>query len=314
MNAIRMTSSVPAVAEALTGSDRPPIGPAYAVPGSERIRLVSAQGQPYDLMIAAPVGPPADAAGYPVLYLLDGNAVFGTAAEIVAMRSRKPESTGIVPAVVVAIGYPGDQPFDLERRAADYTPPVTATELPPRPDGSRWGTVGGADGFLGFLLDVVRPLIAGKFSVDPQRQALFGHSFGGLFALHALFTRPDAFSHIIAASPSIWWHRYVADDYVAAFAERVRTTGVDAKVLVTIGELEQRLTVAEASAAESATRAAWKRRNRMVDNARELSDWLAALPGRGPEVCFAMFAGEDHGSVVPAALSRAVGFALARRP
>lgn len=311
MNAIGQTSSVRAVPEE---NDRPPVGPGYVVPGSERIRIVSAQGRPYDLMIAAPVAPPADSAGYPVLYLLDGNAVFGTAAEIVAMRSRKPESTGIVPAVVVAIGYPGDQPFDIDRRAVDYTPPVSTAELPSRPDGSRWGTVGGANTFLGFLLDVVRPLIARKFPVDPQRQALFGHSFGGLFALHALFTRPDAFSHTIAASPSIWWHRYVADDYVAAFAEWVRTTGVDAKVLVTIGELEQRLTVAEASAAETATRAAWKQRNRMVDNARELSEWLAALPGRGPEVCFAMFAGEDHGSVVPAALSRAVGFALARRP
>ncbi|MGP9812886.1 alpha/beta hydrolase [Rhodopseudomonas sp. NSM] len=263
-------------------------------------------------MIAAPVGPPAGAAGYPVLYLLDGNAVFGTAAEIVGLRARRPDATGISPAVIVAIGYPTDLPLDLDRRACDYTPPVAVDDLPERPDGSQWGAVGGADAFLDFLLDTVRPLIARKIPVDPQRQALFGHSFGGLFALHALFTRPDAFTHYIAASPSIWWHRYLAQDYTAAFARRVRSIGVNASVLITIGELEQQMTMIEADAANAASRAQWKQHNRMVDNARELAAWLTALEGRGPLTKFVMFEGEDHGSVVPAALGRAVGFALGR--
>jgi predicted alpha/beta superfamily hydrolase len=39
-----------------------------------------------------------------------------------------------------------------------------------------------------------------------SREALYGHSYGGLFALHALFTRTHSFDCYIASSPSIWWN------------------------------------------------------------------------------------------------------------
>ena len=41
--------------------------------------------------------------------------------------------------------------------------------------------------------------------VDGGRRALWGHSYGGVLVLHALFTRPDAFSTYTAADPSLWW-------------------------------------------------------------------------------------------------------------
>ena len=41
--------------------------------------------------------------------------------------------------------------------------------------------------------------------VDGGRRALWGHSYGGVLVLHALFTRPDAFSTYAAADPSLWW-------------------------------------------------------------------------------------------------------------
>ncbi|WP_258286092.1 alpha/beta hydrolase-fold protein, partial [Escherichia coli] len=60
---------------------------------------------------------------------------------------------------------------------------------------------GGADAFLHFVTTTLRSAVAQRCRVDPARQALFGHSFGGLFVLYALAHRPDAFSHWIAASP-----------------------------------------------------------------------------------------------------------------
>jgi predicted alpha/beta superfamily hydrolase len=36
--------------------------------------------------------------------------------------------------------------------------------------------------------------------------ALFGHSFGALFALHAVYTAPVSFDAYLAASPSSWWN------------------------------------------------------------------------------------------------------------
>ncbi len=274
----------------------------------------SPSGRRYELFIAHPVGEPPSPAGYPVLYLLDGNAVFGTAAEIVGLRSRRTEASGIVPSVVVAIGYPTDAPFDLDRRTHDYTPPADVAQLPPRPDGAAWPAIGGADEFLDFLISTVRPAIQRMFPVDLQRQALFGHSFGGLFALHALFTQTQAFTHYIAASPSIWWYRSALRDYEAEFCRRVQAAKVDARLLVTIGDREQDLTRAETATPGAAIRAEWKARNRMVDNAHELALRMRQLRSCGLQTSFVAFEGEDHTSVIPASIARAVSFALGVQP
>src|SRR5690606_6559257 len=42
--------------------------------------------------------------------------------------------------------------------------------------------------------------------IDESRQTLYGHSYGGLFVLHALRTQPGAFQRYVAASPSLWWN------------------------------------------------------------------------------------------------------------
>lgn len=69
-----------------------------------------------------------------MIYLLDANSVFGTMVEAMRMQSRRPEKTGVVPAVIVGIGYETDAPFD-PGRYYDFTLPVPPAELPERPDG-----------------------------------------------------------------------------------------------------------------------------------------------------------------------------------
>lgn len=286
----------------------------YTIAGTERFSVRSARGGAYEIMIARPTGEPPSPAGYPVLYVLDANAVFGTVAESVGLRSRRPEASGIVPSVVVGIGYPVDGPFDLERRSYDYTPPASVENLPPRPDGAPWPPVGGADEFLDFIVEEVRPMIGRLFPIDVRRQSLFGHSFGGLFALHTLFNRPELFHRIVAASPSIWWYRHALRDDEAAFIRRAKSGGLRADVLITAGDQEQRLIPAEAAQPHAEVRAQWKERNRMVDNANELAGRLSALSGHGVSATFTVFEGEDHTSVIPAALARAITFALTHEP
>ena len=63
----------------------------------------------------------------------------------------------------------------------------------------------GADAFLQLIETRIKPAIAAKLAVDPQRQTLWGHSYGGLFVLHTLFTHPTAFQRYIAVEPSLWW-------------------------------------------------------------------------------------------------------------
>ena len=65
---------------------------------------------------------------------------------------------------------------------------------------------GGAPAFLDLIAQQIRPRVAQLVPVNPAQQTLWGHSYGGLFTLYALFTRPELFSHYIAADPSLWWH------------------------------------------------------------------------------------------------------------
>ncbi|RAI34503.1 alpha/beta hydrolase, partial [Rhodoplanes roseus] len=248
-----------------------------------------------------------------LIVLTDANAAFATMAEAVGLRARRPDVTGVVPAVVVGLGYPTDEPLDLVRRTYDYTPlPRGPSEMPPRPDGSAWPPVGGADAFLDFIEADVIPAIGDEFPLDPARRTLFGHSFGGLFSLYALFTRPGLFRTHVAASPSIWFADGVILAHERDFVEALPERGADLSLLITMGGCEQEPTTVEIDGADAAVRASWKRRNRMIDNAREMAARLAPLAGRGLAADYVEFPDEDHVSVVPAAISRAVTLALGR--
>lgn len=65
-------------------------------------------------------------------------------------------------------------------------------------------------------------MVEAVLPIDPDRQSLFGHSFGGLFVLYSLFTRPSAFTTWIAASPSIYWENRTIDQYYLQFAAAPR--------------------------------------------------------------------------------------------
>ncbi len=113
----------------------------------------------------------------------------------------------LVPAtsgVIVSIGYPlspdSSSVFNNPRRRWDLTPAAPG----------RNPAEGGADEFVDFICTEVWKLAHRRLretrGVEPGREALYGHSLGGLFVLHALFTRPELFDCFIASSPSIWWN------------------------------------------------------------------------------------------------------------
>lgn len=167
----------------------------------ERHRLDSADGKRhYRIEISIP-RTPAPASGYPVLYMLDGNAAMATLTErdLASMASANPP-------VLVAIGYETAARNDVVSRAYDYTPPVYENGERVADPVVRGRIGGGADVFLEFITSRVKPLVRGRVSVDPGKEYLWGHSYGGLFTLHALFTQPDAFARYIVGDPSAWWH------------------------------------------------------------------------------------------------------------
>lgn len=254
------------------------------LPQARQREFEARDGSRYRLLISVP-DCPAPARGFPCLVLVDGHALFPVAAAAARLQAQRPEATGVGPAVVIGIGYPDERAFDAERRQRDLLP-----------------VPGGADRFLDMIVDEVLPAAARLAPLDPARHALAGHSYGGLFVLHALFTRPGLFEAHAAGSPSIWWQ----DRAILASEEAFRRSGSTSagRLLITVGSHEQAPVLAV-----TAQRAERLARARMRDNAAEMAERLSAS---GRVACdFTEFPGENHVSVILPMLSRAIAFALA---
>jgi predicted alpha/beta superfamily hydrolase len=68
----------------------------------------------------------------------------------------------------------------------------------------RFPTSGGADNFLKFFETELIPEIEKQYRVQPYR-IFAGHSLGGLFAIHAMISKPGLFNSYVAVSPSLQW-------------------------------------------------------------------------------------------------------------
>ena len=217
----------------------------------------------------------APATGYPVLWMLDGNA---------ALSALDPQRLDALAAgqapVLVAVGY---QRIDRTSRTYDYTPALAGqTE---QRDPLTGLPSGGVDAFLDLLETRMRSGLAALVSIDPQQQTLWGHSYGGLAVLHALFTRPKSFAVYAAASPSLWWHDGAILREAASLPARLGDA--QPQVLLMRGSLEP------ASPREPAQPHA-------DQTARSLAASLTQL--KGVQVSFKQFDGLGHGPMLAASL------------
>jgi len=282
------------------------------LPRTRMFDLRRPDGEMQRIFVAWPAVPPP-ATGSPVIYLLDGNADFAVMVHAARSHAQRPELSHVEPAVIVGIGYPIDDDLDLQRRTFDYTPAAPRERLGLRPNGKPWPATGGADAFLAFIEQHVKPRIAADFAIDPARQALFGHSFGGLFTLYTAFTMPQLFQGFYASSPSIWFAGRFVLEFERDFGARLAALGSRRDLMISIGALEQMLP-ADRIATTGPRYMEWVRGNRMVDNARELAARLAALEAVGLDLAFHEFADESHISATPLAISRTVRRALRPLP
>ena len=271
--------------------------PEVTLPGTQRGVVRSAHtGREYAVLVHVPASPPP-ACGHPVIYLLDGGLLFPTAHTLARLAEHAGARLGLAPVQPLVVGIGPLQAGELHdpARGEDYTPP--APDLSDTGD-SHSPRQGGGERFLDFLETELKPLIARRHRVDPARQALVGHSYGGLLVLHALFTRPGMFSTHVAGSPSIWWNRRdILREKDAFIARGVPPDPARRALLLTVGELEQTPT----PALDGTARDAMIHARRMVDGARELADELAGLSGAlALEVAFRLIPGENHiGAALP---------------
>ncbi|KAF7543635.1 hypothetical protein G7Z17_g10585 [Cylindrodendrum hubeiense] len=254
---------------------------------------------------------PADDAPVSTIYLVDGNAYFFTAVDF----TRRLESMNGTRTVVVGIGYPVTKFVFDPRRGSDLTAPSLdgAYAAVIGKDGKPMTGIdfGGASDFLDVIQTDIIPFVEGTlFPEAPlrtSRKALYGHSYGGLFTLNAIFTKPTHFDTFIAASPSIWFNDCsIVKGQEAQFRAREHPADPAPRLLITWGSGEQYLVQQPGESDEH-----FKKRERfaepkkMKDNAVDMAARLEDCPSVRDVYTFE-FEGEDHGSAAPVALQRGI--------
>ena len=146
-------------------------------------------GETRQIIIGKPRSYSEGSAKFPVVVLLDGDDHFhhttGTANYLAA--------NGFIPEVLIVAIPNTDRTRDLTPRS---DVPSDLAQMP---------THGGADNFLKFISDELLPWVGKEYRTQDYK-ILIGHSFGGLFAINSLTTRPDVFDAYIAISPSLQWN------------------------------------------------------------------------------------------------------------
>jgi predicted alpha/beta superfamily hydrolase len=145
-------------------------------------------GEDRTILVRTPAGYDTNNHKYPVLYLTDGDAHIDHTASTIEFLARNGRMSELI-----VVGITNTD------RTRDLTPTKGTG-----PNADQFPTAGGADKFLKFIESEVIPQIEKTYRVQPYR-ILAGHSFGGLFAVHTLITRPELFNSYVAVSPSLQW-------------------------------------------------------------------------------------------------------------
>lgn len=244
-------------------------------------------------------------------YVVDSNAYFLTAVDI----SRRLECLNSTRSIIIGIGYPDCKAVYDFRRGPDLTPPSRdgKYKMPldkhgkPRTDLS----FGEAHLFLEFIqkevMQTVEKELFSTLNLAANRRGLFGHSYGGLFSLNALFTSPELFTFITAASPSISWSDYsIVNFQEEEFRKKAEVVKSAPELLLTWGssaaELEQRRGESDASF----------RRRKLEAEEPECGEDARAMAARLEDcgtvktVSTAEFHGWGHGGAAVVGLQRAL--------
>jgi predicted alpha/beta superfamily hydrolase len=237
----------------LMGEPRP-----ATIESSEVFDITSERtGEDYRIFVGFPAVYGTDTEStFPGIYVLDGNGAFPVVTGMVRTMQGPAASNldrlgrGIPPALVVGIGWPvkGEiwdrSSFQVkwERRTKEYSGFVDPDmeETSKRHLGIEVDT-GGANDFLGFLVDQLFPLLEARYRLDPNDRTLWGASLSGHFALYALLHEPGVFRRLAVTSPALGLSAGGLFDLEAEYA--YKHDDLPARLFLGIGEEERPLQV-----------------------------------------------------------------------
>jgi predicted alpha/beta superfamily hydrolase len=239
--------------------------------------------QEYQIYIALPYSYADSNQIYPVVYVSDANGFFGMVTETVRLLQIDGQFPELL---IVGIGYPVNRFMETYAlRARDMSPTENDEWLHERLKSNQLalephGTGGSAD-FLRFIREELIPFIHSNYRTKPDDRIIAGDSFGGLFALYAMFHSPKTFNRYIIGSPSIHWGEEVTFEYEANYA--ANNSDLPAQVFMSVGSAEPEYMITD------------------------MENMARALRGRNYpslELTTHVFDGETHLSVIPATMSR----------
>ncbi len=129
---------------------------------------------------------------YPVLYILDGEEYFQSAAAISEQLS------GLIPPMIVV----GIDNMGHSFRERDLTPTKVNQSAIVNAGDARLS--GGGEIFFSFIEKELMPYIDSRYHAASY-QIFSGHSLGGLAVVNAFFNHTNLFNAYIALDPSLWW-------------------------------------------------------------------------------------------------------------
>lgn len=214
----------------------------------------------------------------PIYYILDGSSYFPFASQIINLQSSNAPKTKVSPAIVVSIEHGEDR---RDRRFYDFTAPAKTYVYPERFQNRDVRKNGGAKKFTEFLMKELKPIVHQKFP-SHGAEIIFGHSLGGYYALWLLFMNAAYFDRYIAFSPSIWWNQYELEKLALPFIKAKDFS--PSPLFIAVGGKE----------------------GFMVEDSDKMYQLLQ--PSFQNNIAFYKAEDENHASVVPTAMSRAIRF------
>lgn len=263
--------------------------PPVALADTQALSIRDAQaGRDYPVWIGLPASYAKEPQRrYPVLYVTDALYSFPLVRSIRNLVGQQ----GVNIEDFILVGLPPQTGLTSKQsRSRDYTP-----TMPVRHDPGDYSAevYGEAAHYRDFLADQVFPQVESRYRIDSGRRIYAGHSLGGLFGAYVLLTRPEMFGTYILSSPSLWYDAHVMDRIEADYAAGHRD--LPASVLLSTGQYETQ-----------GPQPRYFKRNDMVgDNAR----FAATLKARGYpglRVETTVIDGEDHFTVYPTVMTRAL--------
>ncbi|MFN1834630.1 alpha/beta hydrolase [Balneola sp. MJW-20] len=177
------------------------------VPGNKYTIHSDVLGETREYRVGLPDSYDSDSASdrkYPLLLVLDGPSHFRYVSGMLSSMSANRNGSRRVPEMIV-VGLASTN------RERDFTPDKIVTR--------RKNDSGGADQFLEFVEDELLPELQEKYRLS-RYNILFGHSLGGLFAVHTYLQEESSFDALLAIDPSFGtWDAEKMDEKIAAMSD-----------------------------------------------------------------------------------------------